>query len=207
MLRAEDLIFCMQVKLDIESIRRPWQERRIGPPIPSLNGQAQDPRSTSTPDSTKMLGGKPLGNFIKEPFSLKPTTSGVLTVKESDEFLQQFISVVQFLEKMKIDVSWWQFKPSWAGLRQNNQVVLVDWTQGFKSESDSEFDPQYAIHLLGLGFSDIVPDAFQDSGRVLADKEGHTVVPIVDEDILPSKAPQEFRIRGSQTSTDRKSVV
>ncbi|KAG8960745.1 hypothetical protein FRC00_014240 [Tulasnella sp. 408] len=155
-----DLLFCKKDMADIESIRRPWQERRIGPPIPSTDGHGPETCSTSAiPQSARRAPNND---------EMLSTPSGILTVKESDVLLQQFISVVKFLKRMDVEVAWWQFKPSWAALRQNKHIVLIDWREDFESGADSDFDPRYAIHLMGLGFSDIVPDAFQDLGRLLA---------------------------------------
>ncbi|KAG8895102.1 hypothetical protein FRC00_007988 [Tulasnella sp. 408] len=67
-------------------------------------------------------------------------------------------------------------EPSWVALRQNKHVVLIDWAEGSKSGGGSEFEPRYAIHLMGLGFSDVAPNAFQELGRLLTVK-----VPIVEE--------------------------
>lgn len=53
------------------------------------------------------------------------------------------------------------------GLRGENQLILIDWDQDSKSTMGGEFEPRYAIHVIGLGFSDVVPEAFQDSGRLL----------------------------------------
>ncbi|KAG8926069.1 hypothetical protein FRC00_003310 [Tulasnella sp. 408] len=134
---------------DIDSIRRPWQERRIGPPIPSVDGHTRtgETRSTSTP--TQSVHSAPNdGEILSAPF-------GILTVKESDALLQQFI-------------------PSWVALRQRKHVVLIDWADDSKSGGSGEFEPRYAIHLMGLGFSDVAPNAFQELGRSLT-------VPIVEE--------------------------
>lgn len=46
-------------------------------------------------------------------------------------------------------------------------MVLIEWTEKIGPDEDIEFEPQYAVHILGLGFSDIAPDAFQESGRLL----------------------------------------
>lgn len=61
-----------------------------------------------------------------------------------------------------------KFKPSWVGLRESQQLVLIDWAQEAKPEG--RFDPRYAVHVIGLGFSDILPDSFQDSGRLLVER-------------------------------------
>ncbi|KIO16980.1 hypothetical protein M407DRAFT_33364 [Tulasnella calospora MUT 4182] len=165
LLCAEDLVFCNRNLVDIDDIRRPWQERRIGPPIPveTTNGG----RAVSVESSVSLA----------TPNEQSFTAPGILAVKESDVLLKQLASVVRFLERMEVEVSWWQFKlslvhakfkPSWVGLRGNQQLVLVDWAQETKPELEGEFEPRYAVHVIGLGFSDILPESFQDSGRLLA---------------------------------------
>lgn len=44
-------------------------------------------------------------------------------------------------------------------------MVLFDWAQDIGPKVEVEFDPKYAIHLMGLSFSPLIPDAFQDSIR------------------------------------------
>ncbi|KAG9045680.1 hypothetical protein FS837_005864 [Tulasnella sp. UAMH 9824] len=137
----------------IDDIRRPWLERRIGPPIPSK------PSGGGTAISVQSLVS------FATPGKESSSPSGILAVKESDVLLRQLASVVRFLENMDVRVAWWKFKPSWVGLRENQQLVLVDWTQGINYEG--EFEPRYAVHVIGLGFSDIIPNSFQNSGRLL----------------------------------------
>ncbi|KIO17399.1 hypothetical protein M407DRAFT_12362, partial [Tulasnella calospora MUT 4182] len=163
--KARIILLCAE-----DGIRRPWQERRIGPPIPvetSSGGRAVSVESSVS-----------LATPSEQSFhSLESTAPGILAVKESDVLLQQLASVVRFLERMEVAVSWWPFKlspvhpkskPSWMGLRGNQQLVLVDWAQGTEPELEGEFEPRYAVHVIGLGFSDILPKSFQDSRRLLA---------------------------------------
>lgn len=80
--------------------------------------------------------------------------------------LKQFVEVVTFLKRNKVEVAWWQFKSSWVGLRRGNKtMLLVDWAKDIQPEPEVVFDPGYAVHIMGLGFSPIIPDAFQDSVR------------------------------------------
>lgn len=44
-------------------------------------------------------------------------------------------------------------------------MLLVDWAKDIQPEPEVVFDPGYAVHIMGLGFSPIIPDAFQDSVR------------------------------------------
>ncbi|KAG8908674.1 hypothetical protein FRC00_011050, partial [Tulasnella sp. 408] len=172
---------------DIENIRRPWQERRIGPPIPPTDGHAPGAGSTS---AFTQSTARP-----RRKRRIISTASEILTVKESEVLLQQFISVIKFLKRMDVEVSWWQFKPSWAALRQNKHIVLIDWREDFESGADGDFDPRYAIHLMGLGFSDIVPEAFQDLGRSLAGHHGNPVLPYSLSEDIPFSVPRKKKLK------------
>lgn len=44
-------------------------------------------------------------------------------------------------------------------------MLLIDWTEAIQPKPEVKFDPGYAIHLMGLGFSPKIPDLFQDSIR------------------------------------------
>ncbi|KAG8928252.1 hypothetical protein FRC00_001811 [Tulasnella sp. 408] len=98
LLYAEDLVFCNRDLDDTEDIRRPWRQRRIGPPIPSKSssGGATISVQTLAPSAT--------------PGKESSTPSGILAVKESDVLLRQLASVMRFLEKMDVMVDWWKFK-------------------------------------------------------------------------------------------------
>ncbi|KAG8955029.1 hypothetical protein FRC00_005626 [Tulasnella sp. 408] len=150
----------------IESIRRLWQEYRVGPPAPLTDSQAQDAERTSSGHASA-----PLQSHGPSSMEMPSAPSEVLKVKESEDVLRQLTSVVRFLDKMDIEVAWWQFKVSLTRshviCQQGKQIVLIDWTEKIGPDGDVGFQPQYAVHILGLGFSDVAPDAFHEAGRFL----------------------------------------
>ncbi|KAG8901683.1 hypothetical protein FRC01_009772 [Tulasnella sp. 417] len=202
LLCAEDLVFCQQEIFDLEMVRRPWQERRIGPPILSGNNQLKETHDmrTDSPsfdfDDEGALLTQLESVTVKESSALVSSISGIFV----DDFLnhlyllgymnqlKQLRGVVHFLQRMEVKISWWQFKPTWAGFRQNKEIVLIDWTEELDSKSDMEFDPQYAIHILGLGFGDMIPEAFQDLERLLQ-QEGDGLIPGAQNGMSP---PQQL---------------
>lgn len=88
--------------VEIESIKRLWQEHRVGPPVPLADSQGQDVERTLSQRASaplriddqsfmKMQVSKTSHQrHISEFHLLKPISPEVLTVKESEEIVSRY---------------------------------------------------------------------------------------------------------------------
>ncbi|KAG8897269.1 hypothetical protein FRB99_008271 [Tulasnella sp. 403] len=151
---------------NLEDIKRPWKlKHELENVVPSETLRSPSVSRLDTNHSTQRL-------LIKHCVALLDQLRGVLT----------------YMRKMGVNVSWWQFDPRWVALRKGQQLVLLDWVPAKHSESDPE--PQYMVHLTGLGFAALLPHLFQDA-----------------EQIFPSQAPSSPYSRSKRQTSLRYSVL
>ncbi|KAG8895874.1 hypothetical protein FRB99_000295 [Tulasnella sp. 403] len=174
LLNASDLVYGSHLQ-DVEITRQPWElQIRLSRSFPSFRGKSvplmENRRETPDhphPANRFQVEEERLANLSPESVE-NSFVREMLAVKHSSNIKFQLQDVAEFLAGMQFDVAWWQFDPQWVALR-NNQLVLLDWVSRSSgapaSLAEAEPDPEYMVHVMGLGFAASLPDLFEEVKR------------------------------------------